>query len=246
MTARPTTQRLFFAVDLPAEARAAIARLGRDLAPEVRARGRWLGGAGLHVTLHFLGDVPSDSVAPLVELLTAATSGLAPIAVRLTQLVAFPDPRRARVLAVEIADPALELTRLAERLQAGAVALGLRAEERRYRPHVTIARLKSPSDARRWQRRTAALDTSVVLDAVHLYRSELSPEGSRYSALASVVLGAAAPSTAGENPVPDLRAVHEDDQHEHDRDGAIQAPPEFPELQAEPELHGEQRQGDDE
>jgi 2'-5' RNA ligase len=170
--------RLFVALDLPAAVRDALASLTPD--PEVW---RPVKPEALHVTLAFLGareasDV--DLIRPLI-----VPSPAPPLA--LGSILLLP-PRRARVLTVELSDPTGALAELQSRLSAGLEAAGVYTpEKRRFRPHVTIARLRP----RVQPPRTAALELEPLEftgEAVTLYVSRLHPSGARYEPLASARL----------------------------------------------------------
>jgi 2'-5' RNA ligase len=115
------------------------------------------------------------------------------ITTRLQPLTAFSKPLRARVLVVPLADSDEALTRLALALQRGAEVLGFPVEPRAFRPHVTLARLARPADARSWLECAPELALPVTIHRVALYRSEATPRGSRYHPLFTAVLGQLAP-----------------------------------------------------
>lgn len=132
--------RLFVAVPLPAPALAEAGNLLRAL------RGldwpvRWVRDEGLHITLKFFGEVTSDRVEPIEELLQFATADMAPMQLALSGGGAFPTAERPRVLRLEItAGPDLEL--LQDRLERGGEQIGFAPEGRPFRPHVTLGRVR--------------------------------------------------------------------------------------------------------
>ena len=171
--------RLFVALDLPGAARAALARF-RDAAADP-AVWRPLPEASFHVTLAFLGHRPEAEV----DRVAAALRGLEPwrpLAAALGDGLLLP-PRRARVLTVALADPAGVLGALQAEVSAGLAAAGLyQPEARPFRPHVTVARLRSGA------RPPRALDAapealSFTAGAVTLYRSRLGRGGAVYEPL---------------------------------------------------------------
>jgi RNA 2',3'-cyclic 3'-phosphodiesterase len=133
----------------------------------------------LHVTLKFLGDVDPQQVAALAR--EVARGGPA-LEARLTGITAFPTPRRARVVVAELADEGGEMARFAARLEAAAEAVGIPREQRSFRPHVTLARLREP--------RSVAVDVAVPdhpacrFERLVLFRSVLASSGPTYTVLA--------------------------------------------------------------
>lgn len=195
MPARAPAARLFAAVELPLQAREALAGWGRGLLGVLREAGgggtaqglRVLDPESMHLTLCFLGSRPVGEIEPLSAAVEAFEGEACALA--LGAPVWLPR-RRPRALAVEVADPAGALTDVRERLAQGfSAACGWQPERRRFRPHVTVARVKGraglaagvvelpPSPA-------AAFDAGTLT----LYRSRLAPSGASYEPLASVTL----------------------------------------------------------
>lgn len=87
----------------------------------------------LHVTLHFLGDVPAGALPALRKGLAVDWDGC--------ELV-FDHGRvwPGGIAVLEAGEVPAGLTRLHAALAARLLALDLPVEERRYRPHVTLAR----------------------------------------------------------------------------------------------------------
>jgi RNA 2',3'-cyclic 3'-phosphodiesterase len=113
-------------------------------------------------------------------------------------------PRRPHALAVEIHDRDGELARVHERVSGAlAGASAWRPERRRFRPHITLARVRgrvggsraagarTPARAESPRRELSLPATprlSFTPEAIVLYRSWLAPEGASYEALASTSL----------------------------------------------------------
>jgi 2'-5' RNA ligase len=181
-----TAVRSFFAWEPPAAAKDALAALAREL--HARPDGdavRWTRPEGYHVTLRFLGNVPAAELPALARAVESALAGAARFAVTLGAARAFPSLRRPRVVVIDLA-PEAALAALAARIEAGVVAAGLAPEERRFRAHLTLGRVRG--------RRVPALDAKPLdagaLDVkeVVLFRSDLDRDGSRYTPLAQIPL----------------------------------------------------------
>lgn len=187
----PERLRLFVAVDLPPDL---LEALDESLAalrsrPEV-ASARWTVPANQHVTLKFLGWVDAGTVGPIAETLATVASSHEPATITLTNLGAFPSERGARVLWAGLHDPAGLLTALVSDLDPALVPLGFEPENRRFTPHLTLARFKPPgSVAGVLAEEPRVAEPSFEVDRVHLYRSHLHPRGARYEILSSFVLG---------------------------------------------------------
>jgi 2'-5' RNA ligase len=182
--------RAFLAADLPADARACLARNLEDLreaeAPDVR----WSDPAALHLTLKFCGDVPEERVDELIERCAPRVCGIQPFDVAIAGLGAFPNAREARVIWAGITSGAGELARLARKLDSACARLGIERERRPYQPHLTLGRLRQP--------RRVALERLVPpsgiafrVAGVVCFHSRLSPRGAQHVPLARLPLGAA-------------------------------------------------------
>jgi RNA 2',3'-cyclic 3'-phosphodiesterase len=136
----------------------------------------------LHVTLVFLGWREPGLVARLWKAASSATSAVAETA-RLEPAAVMPVPkRRPRLLALDLRDHGGVATNLYAAVAGTLEDEGLyEREQRPFWPHVTLARVRKGGRAPRRvaQPRMAAF----APEALVLYRSELSREGARYTAL---------------------------------------------------------------
>jgi len=187
--------RLFVAIDLPDEVKAALARAQarlRDDAP--RADVRWTPPRGLHLTLRFLGEVGEAAVPGVIATLTAAASGHPAVELAATGVGVFPQPTRPRVLWAGIEGA---LAGLAADIEGGLVALGHPQERRPFSAHVTLGRVRRPVALAALNRAIAGLGRpefgAWTAREVVLYRSHQRPTGSVYEALAQVPLSAPCP-----------------------------------------------------
>lgn len=187
--------RLFVAIDLGEEARAALVAAQaacRKLALPVR----WVDPAGAHLTLKFLGDTDADRVDALAAALRTVVAAQEPFALRTGGLGAFPNARRPRVLWLGLAGDLERLARLHRALEAALAGLGFPPEERPFRPHLTLGRFREGARPDRVDDLAAVIAASsrwpaasLLVDAVRLMRSELGPGGARYTSLAVAPLG---------------------------------------------------------
>lgn len=167
---------------------------------------RWTEPYQWHVTLAFLPEVGTRCLDELVERLRRAAGRRTPFAVRLTGSGAFPSPDRARVLWLGVqTEPPDALNDLATGLRAAANKAGARVEGGRFRPHLTLARVRQPQDATRWLRILGSYEgPEWTADFIELIESHLGQgrAGSpRYEIVASLPCGGAqepSPKTMGD------------------------------------------------
>ena len=192
----PGVLRLFFAVPVPAAARARVGELierVQGLVGDGTARIRWVRVDGLHLTLRFLGPTPEDRVAPLAAGADALARADAPFMVTLAGGGAFPSLARPRSLWVGVSDGADRLAALADGLTAAAGECGLALDTRPFAPHLTIGRTDGvrlgPAAARTLADAAEALDVAFEVDRIVLFRSFLGGGPARYEPLHEARLG---------------------------------------------------------
>jgi 2'-5' RNA ligase len=182
--------RCFFALPLAPDAVRALLRAPRasfDTQSEP-APLRWLGAEQLHVTLKFLGHVESTHVPRLIESLTGRARATPRLVSVCGGVTAFPSLRRANVLVLRLQDEGCGISRLAGALEDDAALVGVPREQRSFKPHVTLARLKRPADVTRTANDCLIELREVCFEQVCLYASTLTRTGSVYSLIASAPL----------------------------------------------------------
>jgi 2'-5' RNA ligase len=187
--------RAFFAVALDAATRRDAAAWTHCL--RARPGGdavRWVREESLHVTLHFLGDIDRARVPDLVRGVALETAGVEPFRLGLGAAQLFPSERRPRVVALAL-EPLPPLEALAGAVGRGAAAAGFALEERPFRAHLTLGRVKGRAAQRLdvTAPDTLGSQTCHVTEVV-LFRSELQRTGARYTPLDRALLGARAGS----------------------------------------------------
>jgi 2'-5' RNA ligase len=88
------------------------------------------------------------------------------------------------VLWIGVNDPSAQLSALQQRFETECAAEGFPKEDRAYKPHLTIARLRKPERhlADTHMQMTFA-HIEVALHELIVFRSELSSKGSRYTVI---------------------------------------------------------------
>ncbi len=172
------------AVPLPAEVRATLDEAlspYRVACPHVR----WLRPESWHLTLLFLGSVPSAATAGLISLLDDAAAERQPGVISL----AGADGRlqkRGGVAWLQVSRGAARLLTLADRLgqEVASEVGGIVPPKRTPSAHLTVAR-KVDADVITMlrERRHGSIEASWTSDRMILVRSHLGPDGPRYETL---------------------------------------------------------------
>jgi RNA 2',3'-cyclic 3'-phosphodiesterase len=163
-----------------------LARL-HDLTGDLRQRlphARWTTPENQHITLKFLGATHTELLPDVMRACAEVAAMHRAARIRLSGLGAFPNGRRARVVWIGVDDDDGLLHRLAEALDEGLSPLGFAPEDRAYRPHLTLARLKSPAPVGDLETVLSGVGWKPIsVDHLSLYRSHLSPRGAVYERL---------------------------------------------------------------
>ena len=151
--------RLFVAAELPEGVRGELARWARHSWPRAAVRGD-SSAQSLHLTLCFLGQQPLACVAELAGVLGGLAEALSMVGELVVGAPVWLPPRRPRALAVEIGDSDGGLHELRAALAADLEAtIDWRPGRQRFRPHVTVARLRADARAAG----SAPADTAAAL-----------------------------------------------------------------------------------
>lgn len=176
--------RAFVALELPDPVRRAAAALGERMLPlgDVRP----VPEHQLHLTLKFLGDLGERTVEDLGRAV-AAEPWPTP-SLRLAGLGRFPAGGAPRVLWAGVDGDLAALAAMAARAEALASAVGVPAETRPFRAHVTLGRCRSPRGAaalRAFVRAHATVEVAgpFAPPAVTLFRSDVGRDGAVHHAL---------------------------------------------------------------
>ena len=174
--------RLFAALELPGDVRAALSSWGARVSAREPAV-RLVSTDALHVTLVFLGSQRPEDVEELADVVTGAARRLDPLAI---SEAAWLPPRRPGVLVADLIEDGERLAGLQADL-AEALAPWREPEERAFRPHVTVARVRR---GERVARPDVPAPPRLIFDpaAVVLHRSRPGPGGSVYEAVARAAL----------------------------------------------------------
>jgi RNA 2',3'-cyclic 3'-phosphodiesterase len=191
--------RLFVAIDPEDTVRAGIARFldgVRGFAPEAR----WVHPESLHVTLKFIGEQQENAVEGIKAALGAIQASAFDLNFRGCGY--FPTALAARVFWIGV-EPEGKLASLAAAVDESLGRLGIPKEEHAFNAHLTLARSAGSRTMRdkgkragntfqHLQQKLEALPApefgKVTVREFFLYRSQLSPAGSRYTKLARFAL----------------------------------------------------------
>ena len=180
--------RLFAALELPDPVRAEIADWQRrELVDDAL---RPVAPENIHLTLVFLGYQRERDIDAIAEIVMAAGAG--PVGIRIEPEPIGLGSTRSRPGVFALDAPSEGAVALQAELSRALEASRLyEPEKRRYRPHLTVARVRPEKRGSRKPRRVERPPgpfTGVhAFDSIriHLYRSDLRPQGAEYASLAT-------------------------------------------------------------
>jgi 2'-5' RNA ligase len=183
--------RLFTAVELPEPSRNHLAHLLETLRahPMLQDVASFTPPQNLHITLKFIGDVPDDRVPLLVASLR--TLAIPPMPFALERFLVLPGQGPARVLAVNVTKDLAPITSLFNQIESACQPLGVSREAREYKPHITLARFRRPTQRLTARTLIRMIDPSLLpapaFTATHftLFQSQLTPTGAIHTPLAT-------------------------------------------------------------
>ena len=187
--------RAFIALHISEQARETLAQAMARLEEATGNGVRWVNPDGVHLTLKFLGDIPSGQAQEVMESMRKSSDGHGVFHLSLSRLGMFPNERQPRVLWAGVTGDLAALSLIQESVETAMSGLGFQRERRPFRPHLTIGRVR---DGVRPKQRQAIGDSlsSIKMrpsqpwqvDSVHLIRSVLLPQGAVYTSLGSAEL----------------------------------------------------------
>jgi RNA 2',3'-cyclic 3'-phosphodiesterase len=189
--------RLFVGIELDDAVRAAAS----DVAERLRQRlkrsrvdltARWVEPANLHITLWFLGELTDERFARVSAVMAVPFATNAYL-LAVNGCGAFPASGAPRNIWLGVSAGRQSTAEIHDELKGRLGPIGFEAEKRPYTPHLTIARVKDIRRQAAHQLRTAMAAVpadcgSCRIEGVTLFRSRLSPSGSRYEPLLRVPL----------------------------------------------------------
>lgn len=183
--------RAFIAIELPEAILAELGNIEARLKPQMpHDTIRWVKADSIHLTLKFLGQVPSDQLGLITSSLRAAVAAHAPFTLEVREAGCFPNIHRPRVVWVGVQENGHRLHALQRAVENAITPLGYPTEIRDFTPHLTLGRLARdvrPADQKRIGEAVQAAGVDSLgkweVREVALIKSDLKPSGAEYAVL---------------------------------------------------------------
>ncbi len=181
--------RAFLAIDLPAVVLENIQAIQNSFKKNIQGVIRWVRPEGIHLTLKFFGDISAQDIENISEVIAKRMTDVPPFSLEIIGLGAFPDVTRPRVIWMGITGQLGPLLSLQKDLEGEFSLLGFPKEDRPFRAHLTVGRVKVTKGIIGL---APAVEAGCNLTAgnftggeVTLFQSSLSPLGAIYTKLAT-------------------------------------------------------------
>lgn len=186
--------RLFWAINLPSDLKNNIDNEIRCQLSPTPADLKWVEDKNLHLTLKFLGDVDSALVEEVLRGVKSKVEGFGPLHFEVRGVGCFPGRKRPRVLWAGLQGQVDKLRKLYEKVQQAHSTLGFEKGNKRFSPHITLARFRSPLNSTKFMQTAEELVPptkklgSFETVSIELMQSTLSRQGPEYNILSQVWL----------------------------------------------------------
>jgi len=153
----------------------------------------WVARENLHLTLSFLGDVPDNLLPEVCKIAAAVAAEIEPFEFEIRRIAVVPPVSQPRMIWADVIESTGRLGALYENIRANMLTLGLRQDDRKFLPHITLARIKFARDvAGIYQTAAGVKDASFGTQSAEelvAYASQLTPQGPIYTKVATARLG---------------------------------------------------------
>jgi 2'-5' RNA ligase len=182
--------RTFVAIEMPEDVRQQFKEVQATLR-RADAHVKWVEPHNIHLTLKFLGDIGEDHLEGLFEGLAEGVQGIPSFEITLSRLGAFPNLKKPRVIWIGVERGKEEMIQLQKKLEESIFNHGFPREDRKFSPHLTIGRVKSPrglDELVTIMKDTPFESNSIAIREVVVMTSTLTPEGPIYTPLRKIGL----------------------------------------------------------
>ena len=184
--------RSFIAFELPQRAKETLVRIQEQMKRAGSGIG-WVKPGGIHLTLNFLGNIQETQVDELSQAMKESAAGFGPLELAFSEAGAFPGMKNPRVIWVGLMGQTDRLAAIKKRLDELLQPLGFEPEQRSFKPHLTLGRVKKKINPALLSAVISEVEIDekkpFVVSHLILYKSQLFPDGAEYTPLATVGLG---------------------------------------------------------
>ena len=181
--------RSFLAFELPLDIRTVVSRVSGEIR-ESTLDVRWITVDNIHLTVVFIGNIKAGDIPAIGTKIKKICLDYGPFGVSLKALGCFPNKRNPKVVWLGLDGEMESLSPFRDDLQKELNPFGVKQEKRRFKPHLTIGRMRKSYG------RDSTLDELILkyrdltspvcsLNELILFKSDLKPGGAEYTKVES-------------------------------------------------------------
>lgn len=134
--------RFFIALEIPEENKPQFRSIQAELHTLI-PQARLMALEKIHLTLAFIGEQPDDFKDKLIDVIKKAVFQISPFEITPAYIDGFPTLHTSHVLWIGVKGDIDKLFIIAERIKDELSYLNLPVDERRFTPHISVAKLNS-------------------------------------------------------------------------------------------------------
>lgn len=142
--------RFFIALEIPKECRQQLETVQQNL-EQIIPGVRLTDNSKLHLTIAFIGERPDGLRDSLIKIIKDAVLEIPPFEITPAYIDGFPNLHHAHTFWVGVKGDIDKLMVIRERIKDGLISLGLDTEDRRYVPHIAIAKINNNFSLHKYQ-----------------------------------------------------------------------------------------------
>jgi len=180
------TIRSFIAIKIPAKIRNKLEKV-QDNLKKSNAALQLVSPENIHITLKFLGDVPVESINDIQDTIRKSILQVDTFPISFSKIGVFPNSEYPRIIWIGIEKGRDELSLLNTKIENFISGFSLHQENRKFQPHLTLARVRSGRNRKRLLNILEELKNiragEMFAKEICLMESILKPQGTQYNIL---------------------------------------------------------------
>jgi 2'-5' RNA ligase len=134
--------RFFIALELPQSSRNQLREVQQNI-KKLIPQAKLTDNDKLHITITFIGDQPDEFKESLIQIIKTAVQGISPFNLTPSYIDGFPNIHNPNILWVGVKGDIDKLIIITERIRDGLRDYNLDVDQRRFVPHIAIAKLRN-------------------------------------------------------------------------------------------------------
>jgi 2'-5' RNA ligase len=182
--------RSFIAIEMPPDVKRELGKIQTFLELAADCPAKWVAPESIHLTLSFLGEINQVQIGAVKGVMDNIASASPAFRLSLDHVGAFPNIGQPQTVCVGIQGDMEILSRLHKNLEESLRVTGYKPEDRAFKPHLTLARVRDEASVQARQSLGEALTRTpgarpgiINVTEISLFKSELTRSRPVYTSL---------------------------------------------------------------